>query len=154
MIPQTVTFSSPLEYKKYERYVHALLAPDEEIELVVPEVRMWYVGSVIAPAVIFATNKRILITRRDVFHVNKSYKIIKYSNITSINMEHGIKYCSVNFGVYGDETGSSGRKKWVSGIKYQDAEALVKFVDNESSKTQQTRRANEETEFVTKITKK
>ncbi|MDE1855926.1 MAG: PH domain-containing protein [Candidatus Micrarchaeota archaeon] len=113
----------------------ALLGEGEELVHMAAEARTWPGGSIWAPSIIFATNKRIIITKRDPLKLNRSYKIIQYPNITSIDLEHGIKYASVHFGLRGAELASE-KKKWVSGLKQHEAEALVKFVDSECHRHQ------------------
>ncbi|MDE1868715.1 MAG: PH domain-containing protein [Candidatus Micrarchaeota archaeon] len=108
--------------------VETLLMHGERIERMASEVRNIVGGSLTAPTMVFATNKRIIITRRDWTNINKSYKIIKYGNITDIKLLQGLKYCSIHFGVHGDENDANGRK-WVTGIPNDEGLDLVKFVN-------------------------
>lgn len=108
--------------------VEALLMPGERIECMAAQVRNIIGGSLLAPSMVFATNKRIIITRRDWTNINKSYKIIKYANITDIKLMQGLKYCSLHFGVHGDENDPGGQK-WVTGIPHDEGLALIKFVN-------------------------
>lgn len=108
--------------------VETLLMPGEHIACMAAEVRSVVVGSLFAPTMVFATNMRIIITRRDWANINKSYKIIKYGNITDIKLLQGLRYCSIHFGVHGDENDHDGRK-WVTGIPNGEGLELVKFVN-------------------------
>jgi hypothetical protein len=112
--------------KWVERIKH-LLTPDEEIEFVCAEHR---IGSlrVFAPAIFFGTSKRIIIARRDILHIHKKYRIIKYDLIVDVELEHGIIFSKVHFGLQ-NEPGESEEKKWLSGLSHDDAVQLVRFVE-------------------------
>jgi hypothetical protein len=82
----------------------------------------------------YATNYRIIIIRRYILGFRKSIKIIKYSDISEVNVERGILFCKVHFSIIGEHEDSSSNRKWILGLKYDEALGIMKFVNKMSAK--------------------
>lgn len=80
------------------------------------------------PANLFAMNRRILIIRGGVLRFHQDFKMINYGNITEVIVEHGILFSKLHFTLQG-EASNPGEKKWLVGLRYKEALALVKFVN-------------------------
>ena len=79
----------------------------------------------------YATNYRIIVIRRYIFGIRKSLKIIKYVDIAEVNVERGIMFCKVHFALVGEHEEP---RKWMVGLKYQEALELMKFINKMSVK--------------------
>ena len=76
----------------------------------------------------YALERRIIIIRRYVLGFRKSIKILKYSDITEVNMERGLIYCKVHFALQGEHPESEESRKWLLGLTYDEGLELVRFV--------------------------
>ncbi|MDE1874295.1 MAG: PH domain-containing protein [Candidatus Micrarchaeota archaeon] len=124
--------------REYE-ILESLLTQNESVMVHVAERRLGG-ARLLEPAHAFATNKRIIIIRRGVLGFHHDFKIISYSNITEIILEHGIRYSRVHFTLQG-EAASEEQKKWLIGLDYKEALELIKFVNSIIEKPVQESRA-------------
>lgn len=116
---------------KYVRRVKDFLLPGEIAEVAAAETRIPLIGSLLRPVLIVATNQRIIITRRDIFHITKHFKIIMYHNVTNVHVRHGVILSSLHLGVVG-EVSTSGGEVWTHGLRYRDVVDISRFVHNKT----------------------
>ena len=115
--------------EKYVRRVQDFLLPEEVAEVAAKETRWPIFGSLIRPVLIVATNKRVIVTRRDIFRLYKHFKIIMYHNITNVHVRHGIIFSSIHLGVVAEVSTAEG-EVWTKGLRYKDVVDLSRFVHN------------------------
>ncbi|HVC58213.1 MAG TPA: PH domain-containing protein [Candidatus Acidoferrales bacterium] len=113
--------------EKYLKRIQDFLLPDEKVMIAAAETRLWPCGSLFAPVLIVATNKRIIISRRDVLSISKRYKIISYGDVLDVNVRHGIRYSSIHFGIASRSVESE--DTWTRGLRYADMVELAKYVN-------------------------
>ena len=80
------------------------------------------------PANVFATDRRIIIIRGGILRVHQDFKIISYGNITEIVLEHGFVFSKLHFTLQGEPSDPE-EKKWLVGLRYEEALDLVRFVN-------------------------
>jgi hypothetical protein len=121
------------ENTKQYQILKELLEENEKVGVEVVERRLggakWF-----GVAHAYATNGRIIIVRRYVFGLRKSLKIIKFPDITEVNIDRGILFCRVHFALVGEHPESEADRKWLLGLKYKEALEIVRFVDKMGAK--------------------
>ncbi len=122
-----------------QEILQSLLTQGESVGVHIVERRLGG-ARILEPAHAFATNKRIIIIRRGIFSFHQDFKIINYSNITEIILEHGIRYSKLHFTLQG-EASNTAEKKWLVGLEYREALELVKYVNSMEEKPVQDTRA-------------
>ena len=111
-----------------------VLSDDETIELEVVEHRLGG-ARFFEPAHAFATNHKIIIVRKGIFGFHKDYKIIRYESITEVKLERGPMFARVHFSLQGEqEANEGGGMKWLIGLRYSDALALLHIVNQMEEK--------------------
>ncbi len=111
-----------------------LLAEGEEVGMEIREHRLGG-GRILAPAHAFATDRRIIIVRCDIFGMSHSVKMIRYEHITEVKMERGMGYCRLHFSLIGEQQESQENIKWITGIYYKDAIMLIQFINGVHAKS-------------------
>lgn len=124
------------ENDRVKEILDSLMVPGETIGAQVVESRFGG-AKLLEPAHVFATNKRILIIRQGFMHAYQDFKIINYNNITEIILENRMMFSRMHFTLQG-ETAIPGEKKWLVGLNYKDALALVRFVNSMLGKPAET----------------
>jgi hypothetical protein len=105
-----------------------VLEPEEEIEFAVAEHRI-VSPRPFARAIIFCTDKRIIILRKGMLGTYRTYKIIHYDEVVQVVLHGGLYYSRLHFGLRSEESETDERKRWVWGLDPNEAKAIVHFVE-------------------------
>ncbi len=122
--------------RKWRARLVDVLEPDEDIEMAMAEHKL---GSPrpFAKAVLFATNKRLIITRRSVFGTYSTYRIIHYDEIVQIIVHRGLHYCRVHFGLRAEAVEKEEWKRWTWGLDKRETDQLLHFMEQKRSAIQE-----------------
>jgi hypothetical protein len=112
------------------RLLEEMLAPDEKVIMEVVERRIGG-APFFGVAHTYITNDRILIIRRYFMNVHHSIKVIKYSEISDLQIECGLVFCKIHFAIKGEPTteNDEGGHKWLRGLWYKEAIRLINHVN-------------------------
>jgi hypothetical protein len=126
--------------------VKDLMGSDEKVELEVVEHRLGG-ARFFDPAHAFATTNQIIIVRRGPLGIHRDYKIIRYESITQVKIERGPIFCKLHFNLLGEqESDDLNEMKWLVGLKYKDALALIHIVNSMEEKPVQEVKGGSDTE--------
>ncbi len=116
-----------------------ILRPGEKVELAVAEHRIAS-PKPFARAIVFCTNHRIIILRKNYFRTYRTYKIIHYREIIHVAVHRGFYFSRVHFGQAQEEAGEEEWKVWIWGLDRKDVGRLARFVEEREGRNEYGRR--------------
>ncbi len=109
------------------KQVEDLLEHGERILLIVHESAVGSEGK-FAPATLFATNRKMILSRNLFF--TRTFEILKYEYITHTELKHGIFYSTVTFGLQFEHRTAEQKERWmITGLSKHSAVVLINFVE-------------------------
>lgn len=110
--------------------LNSMLTPGEEVNIEVTERRLGG-ANFLGVAHAYLTSSRIIIIRRYVFSVHKSIKVIKYAEVSDLQIECGLLFCKIHFAVKGEPTTESEESghKWLMGLRNSEAIRLINHMN-------------------------
>jgi hypothetical protein len=114
--------------RKWISRIQDALEPGEDVELAIAEHR---IGSPkpFERAILFCTNKRLIIMRRNIIGTYRTYKIIHYDEVMEVILHRGLHFSRIHFGMHGEERETEEWKRWVWGLDHREAQALVHYME-------------------------
>ncbi len=117
------------------RHLSEMLEPGEKVVMEVVERRLGG-APLFGVAHTYITSSRILIIRRYFLNLHHSIKIIKYSEISDLQVECGLLFCKLHFAIKGEPSieNDEGGHKWLRGLLYKEAIRLINHVSKTETK--------------------
>lgn len=118
-----------VQKSKYLDAVSRLLEPEEEIELIIKQSRLWPgvpLNSVFLPVVVLVTNERIIILSRHNLGLKRNITIVPLTSLRSIRLEKGLLLSSVITAQMGSGmTDDPSAPRSIDGLTHKDARILM-----------------------------
>ena len=109
-----------------------ILIEGETVELVVEQRRLIPGGALVFPKFVIATNKRIIIETREMLGLRMNFSVIAYRSIVDVRLVRGIVSSTVLIKSEFHSESEEGYYR-IEGIRYNDAAALVEFINHRIS---------------------
>ncbi|MDE1850854.1 MAG: PH domain-containing protein [Candidatus Micrarchaeota archaeon] len=113
---------------RYVELVRSNLEPEEKIELIVQQSRLWPgvpLNSIFKPVIVFLTNERLIIVSRHWLGLLRNITIVPLTAIRTTRLEKGLILASIVVGQLGAAATAS---RDLDGFNYQDASALLRHI--------------------------